>query len=86
MKNSLANPMVFITHVQPFLVVWVLTISFFVALAAAAVLSRGRRWYEICCIFLLLFVVAGSLGLVGTNSFLDVRVFEVEVISYRSVD
>ncbi len=86
MKSSFANPVVFVTHMQPFLIMWVLTVCFFVALAIAAVFSPGRRWYELGCIFLLAFVFSSVVGMVGTNLFVDVKMIDVEVISYRNLE
>ena len=85
MKSSLSAPIVLITHLQPFLILWVLTVCFFVALVIAAIFSRGRRWYELCCIFLLVFFVAGILGVVVTSYVVDVKMIDFEVISYQNV-
>lgn len=84
MKSSLSDPIVLITHMQPFLILWVLTVCFFVSLAVAAIFSRGRRWYELCCLFVLVFVVSGVLGMAVMGSVFDVKMFDVEVISYQN--
>ncbi len=56
---------VFITTVYPELVVWVLAIAGFVTLAATAVISPNRRWFELVVIFAILFVInAVIVGLV----------------------
>ncbi len=84
MKSSLSEPIVLITHLQPFLILWVLTVCFFVSLALAAILSRGRRWYEVGCIFFLMFVISGILGIVVTSLIVDVKMIDIEVISYQN--
>lgn len=77
------EPYTIITTVQPLLVIWVLAISFFVTLAAVAVISKGRSWYELACIFLLAFVVISLVGLFGTHLVLGIRLVDLEVISLK---
>ncbi len=47
---------VVITTVYPELLAWVAAISGFVSLAATAVISPNRRWFELLVIYLLFFV------------------------------
>ena len=54
---------VFITTVYPELLLWIAAISGFVSLAATAVVSPNRRWFELLVIFALFFAV--NCGLVG---------------------
>jgi hypothetical protein len=70
-----------ITTMQPLLVVWLLAISFFVTLAVVAMLSRGRKWFELACMFLVCFVVLSAVGVGVSYWLLEVTVFQVEVIS-----
>ncbi len=58
-----ATPMVFILTVDQHILVWVLAITFFFVLSMIAVLSRGRKWYELASIFLITY--AASLLLAG---------------------
>lgn len=77
------QPVAVITTLQPVLVAWLLAISFFVTLAVVAVVSKGRRWYELACMFFVVFLLLAGVGLAATNWLLEVTVFEVEVISLR---
>lgn len=69
---------------QPFLVGWVMSIAFFLTLAVVAVVSKGRRWYELACLFLLAFLVFCAIAIVGAQVFFDVKMLEFEVISLRA--
>lgn len=73
-----------ITTLQPFLVAWVMSIAFFLTLAVVAVLSKGRRWYELACLFLLSFLLFSSLGIVGAHLLLDIRVLDFEFIALNA--
>jgi hypothetical protein len=75
------EPVAIITTMQPLLVVWLLAISFFVTLAVVAMLSRGRKWFELACMFLVCFVVLSAVGVGVSYWLLEVTVFQVEVIS-----
>lgn len=66
---------------QPFLVGWVMSIAFFATLAVVAVISKGRRWYELACLFLLIFLVLSLGGLAGAHWVFDVRMIELEFIT-----
>lgn len=78
------QPVAVVTTLQPVLVAWLAAISFFVTLAAVAILSKGRKWYEIACMFFVGFVVLSLSGLAISNWILEVTVFQVEVISMGS--
>lgn len=75
------EPVAIITTMQPLLVVWLLAISFFVTLAVVAMLSRGRKWFELACMFLVCFVFLSAVGVGVSYWLLEVSVFQVEVIS-----
>lgn len=75
------EPVAIITTMQPLLVVWLLAISFFVTLAVVAMLSRGRKWFELACMFLVCFVVLSAVGVGVSYWLLEVAVLQVEVIS-----
>lgn len=85
MKSSLTSPVVFVTTVQPLLLVWVCAICFFLAIALAAVLSPGRRWFEILGLFVLGFVALSVLGVGATSYVLDLTLIDLEVISLRNL-
>jgi hypothetical protein len=78
------QPLAVVTTLQPILVAWLAAISFFVTLAAVAILSKGRKWYELACLFFVVFVVLSSSGIAISNWVLEVTVLEVEVISMGS--
>jgi len=80
---STFQPVAIITEVAPRLALWVLGISFFVTLAIVALLSKGRRWYELACMFLVFFVVAAVLGVGICNWGLEIAVVQFEVVSLR---
>ncbi|MFU8806655.1 MAG: hypothetical protein ACNA8W_22795 [Bradymonadaceae bacterium] len=80
--NELSQPVVFITTIQPFLLLWVVSVCFFITLAAVAMLSRGRRWFELGAMFVVIFGLTTVVGLAGTSAFLDITIFDVEVIRY----
>jgi hypothetical protein len=77
------EPLTIITTIQPVLVLWIVAIAFFVTLAIIAILSKGRRWYELACLFFLCFMVICAAGLFGTHLVLDIQLLELEVISLR---
>ena len=81
MESSSLSPVVFVTTVQPLLVGWVLVISFFLTLSFVAVISKGRRWYELGCIFVLVYLVMSVGSIATTATFLDLQIMDVEVIS-----
>lgn len=66
---------------QPFLVAWVMSIAFFLTLAVVAVISKGRRWYELACLFLLAFLLFCAIGIVGTHLIFDIKMLDFEFIS-----
>lgn len=75
------NPLTVITTLQPLLLGWLSAIAFFVTLAAVAVLSKGRKWYELVCLFFVIFVGLASTSFFVSNLVLDITVVEFEVIS-----
>ena len=78
------DPVAIVTTLQPVLVLWLLAISFFVTLAVVAVISKGRQWYELACIFLLGFVLFFGVGLGIATWVLDIAAVQIEVISLNS--
>lgn len=69
---------------QPFLVGWVMSIAFFLTLSVVAVISKGRSWYELACLFLLAFVFFCAAGVVCVHLFSEVKMLDFEVISLRA--
>lgn len=74
------EPYTIITTVQPIIVAWVGAIAFFVSLAIVAIISRGRHWSELICLFLLALLALTSVGLVGVQVVLDIHLLEFEVL------
>ena len=82
MKSSwLTTPVALITTFQPVLVLWVLAISFFVALAGVAVVSKGRSWSQIFGLFAVAYMVCSLIGMVSAGFIFNVQVVEFEAIS-----
>ncbi len=77
------EPYTIITTVQPLLIAWVGAIAFFVTLAVIAIISRGRTWYELGCLFLLVFLALSAAGLLGASTVLDVVMIDLEIISLK---
>lgn len=83
MQASDLQPIVFVTTVQPYLLFWVAVISFFIALALVASISRGRRWHELLAVFVLSFLLATTGGVFATQWLTTINVVELEVISLK---
>ena len=82
--GELMRPAAVILEMSPLLVIWVLAISFFVTVAATAIVSRGRRWYELGCIFLLGFLLLSSVAMAAAHYLFDTTIVTVEVIRTNS--
>lgn len=80
--GDLSQPVVFITTLQPFLLLWVASVCFFLTLAAVAIISKGKHWYELGCLFVLIFAVTTVVGLYGTSWFMGLKIYDVEIIRY----
>lgn len=78
--------LVVITTIQPLLLLWLGAISFFISLAVTAMLSRGRRWFELVVIFALAFAVFVILGGVFFQWILGVQIFQLEAIESLRMD
>lgn len=61
-----------------------MSIAFFLTLAVVAVISKGRQWYELACLFLLAFLLFCVLGVVGAHMLLDVQMIDFEFISLKA--
>ncbi len=72
-----------ITTFPPLLVAWVAAIAFFVTLALVAIISKGRRWYELGCIFVLVFLAISLTGLLSTQLLFGIHLFHFEMISLK---
>ncbi|RAL23605.1 hypothetical protein DL240_05445 [Lujinxingia litoralis] len=75
------NPVVVITTVQPTLVFWILTIAIFLGIALAAIVSPGRRWFELCVILALASTLFAGAGFWFTQSVLGYEVVLVDAIA-----
>lgn len=80
-SSWLTTPIALITTVQPVLVIWVLAISFFVAVAGVAVVSKGRSWPQIAGMWLFAYVVVTVVGILSATFIFDVQVVEFEAVS-----
>ena len=74
--------MAFILTIDRQVFAWVAAITFFLAVSVVALLARGRKWPEIICLFILIYLVA-----VVCAAFLFTYVVQhpfarLEVISY----
>lgn len=75
------KPVALVTTVQPYLLLWVLAITFFVCLTLIAVVSKGRTWKQLLGIFALCYVVLAITTVISTRFVVDIQVVDVEVIS-----
>lgn len=74
------KPIALITTVQPYLLVWVLGITFFVTLTMVAIISRGRSWRQLITIFCVSFILLSLASIISTRFTADVQVIDVEII------
>ena len=51
------DSVILITSIFPELIAWVAAISFFMSLAFTAIISPGRKWFELTVIFGIAFLV-----------------------------
>lgn len=74
------DAVVLITTVQPYLLAWVVAISFFLGLALTALVSPNRQWFELVVIFAI--VMAVLVVLVGfvVQLVLGLSLIDVEAI------
>lgn len=56
--SGVAASMALILAVDDVIFFWVLSITFFFTLSVVAVFSRGKRWYELGALFLLVYVAS----------------------------
>lgn len=75
------KPVALITTFQPYLMAWLLAISFFLTLTFVAVISKGRNWKELLAAFLLGYVVLILASIISTNFIADIQVVAFEVVS-----
>ncbi len=71
---------VLITTVQPELLAWVASISFFMSLALTAIVSPNRRWFELAVIFAICFLLSTCLVGVIVQWIAGVELIHVEAI------
>ncbi|TXD36434.1 hypothetical protein FRC96_10165 [Lujinxingia vulgaris] len=75
------NPVVVITTVQPALIFWIATIALFMGIALAAIVSPGRRWFELTVILALAMLIFGAAGFAFTQLVLGYEVVVVDAIA-----
>lgn len=78
--ESWMKPVAVVTTVQPYLLLWVVGITFFVTVTLVAVISRGRSWKELVVIFFSAFFILTITSLISTRYAIDVHVVDIEVI------
>jgi hypothetical protein len=77
---------VVIATVQPLLLAWVAAIGFFVSLSLTAMVSPGRRWFELVVIFALLFLTNFVVVLLVAQLIGKVTIIELEYIEKMITD
>lgn len=60
---------------------WVMTIAFFLSVAVVALLARNRRWPEIVCIFFLVYLAWLGVAHVFFKHVVDVPFMKMELVS-----
>ncbi len=74
------RPVAVVTTVQPYLLLWVVGITFFVTVTLVAVISRGRSWQQLVVIFFGAFTLLAVTSVISTRYVIDVHVVDIEVI------
>ncbi len=77
---------VVITTIQPILLAWVAAIGFFVSLSLTAMISPGRRWFELVVIFGLLFAICFSASLLTAQFIGGISIIELDFLEKASTD
>ena len=77
---------VVITRVQPLLLAWVGAIGFFVSLSLTAMVSPGRRWFELTVIFGLLFTIFSVVALLVAQGIMKISILELEHVEKYAQD
>ena len=72
--------LVVITTIQPFLLAWVASISFFLTLAVTAMFSVDRQWHELVVIVGLGFLVIFPAAMWVTQWIVGVEIIQLEAI------
>lgn len=80
MNPAAIEILVVITSIQPLLLAWVAAICFFISLGVTAIVSPGRRWFELVVIFGLLFFVSTLVGIFFVQGVLGVHIFRFEAM------
>jgi len=80
MERYTMRPIAFITTLQPYLLGWVLAISFFLTMAFVAIISKNRTWKEIALWFAGSWVVITVIVMLCTSMVLNIHVMDLEVV------
>lgn len=75
------KPVALITTFQPYLVMWLLAISFFLTLTFVAVVSKGRSARELVVFFVFGYLVLIVLSILSTQWFADIQIVAFELVS-----
>lgn len=75
------QPVALITTFQPYLMAWLLAISFFLTMTFVAVISKGRNWKELLAAFVVGYFVLIVASIISTNFVADIQVVAFEVVS-----
>lgn len=78
--ERLMKPVAVVTTIQPYLLAWVVAITFFVSLTLVAVISRGRSLKQFVGIFVVCFFVLLTATTLSTRWVVDIHVVDVEFI------
>ena len=58
MDGRYDSAMAFILTVERGVFLWALAITFFFSISVVAVVSKGRKWYELICLFLVVYLLS----------------------------
>lgn len=78
--------LVVVTSIQPFLLAWIASICFFICLALTAMISPGRRWFELVVIFGLSFSVTMLLAIGLVQGVFGVHIFRFEAAELMRIE
>ena len=74
------KPVAVVTTLQPYLLAWVVGITFFVTLTLVAMISRGRTFKELAAIFVGCFLLLLTATTLSTRWVVDIQIVDVEII------
>ena len=75
------HPMVFILTVDRNIFFWVVAITFFFAISVVAVVSKGRKWYELIAMFFLVYLLSLLLASTLFSHLIHLPFAQLETVS-----